>query len=256
MNDLRRLFGFFTIFPLSRPDDSISAVGRACYLLPVVGIVTGALAGLAGWGAAELWGGNVSAAFVLATALLLTGFHHADGLADMGDALMARGDSRRRLEVLKDRTLGVGAVAVLLLTYLVSWAAVLDLLTRIRFADIAWYMICAEVAARLPLLLVALSSPSSHEGSGRTFVESVRGGRGAAGIASTLALLALAAVWLHPGAPALALAGALLTAALVSAAGRLWFGGVGGDLLGASVELGRMTALLGLAASVYAWPPA
>ena len=255
MKQLRNAFSFFTIIPLAHPV-SIEEVAAACYLAPLVAVAVGTSAGIAGWGTSKIFGVLPAAALALAASLLLAGLHHSDGLADMGDALMARGDSRRRLAVLKDRTLGVGAVVSLLLTYLISWTALAEIF---RFSDGAlfvWYLASAELAARMALLVNAAVSHPSHPGSGSFFLTAARGWRGLTGIALSSLCLLMLMIPLGPAAPLLAAAAAILVAMLLSLAGRFWFGGVGGDILGATVELGRMSALLALAAAVNAWPSA
>ncbi|MCL4472751.1 MAG: adenosylcobinamide-GDP ribazoletransferase [Actinobacteria bacterium] len=284
MKGLRRVFGFFTILPLSQAG-TIRETAGAAYLLPLVGAFLGALEGLAGWGSLRIFGQPVAAALVLAAALLLTGLHHADGLADLGDALMVHGDRRRRIEVLKDRTMGIGAAGALVLTYLITWAALSQLLLlpggdapgdwshsgglsgpggwshsggwlnsggwtgwHGEGAAIVAALAAVEIAARLSLFTVAAASKASHEGSGKIFLETLRGWRNAVGIILSLAgLMALALVLPFP-AVAAAAGAAFIMGIILAAIGRISFGGAGGDILGAAVELGRMAAVLGLIA--------
>lgn len=248
MNSLRRVFGFFTVLPFACAG-TLEETARASFLLPAVGAALGALEGLAGWGSRQLFGLPVAAATTLAAALLLTGFHHADGLADVGDALMVHGDAARRIEVIKDRSLGTGAAGALILTYLLSWSALIGLLGwRDPGAWMVAALIVVEISARLSLFTVAAFSKPSHEGSGKIFLEELRGWRIITGVLLSIAVLAV----LQPVLPVsgmLASGGAALAAGLMLAAtGRFRFGGAGGDLLGAAVELGRAAALLGLIA--------
>ncbi|MHB9052562.1 MAG: adenosylcobinamide-GDP ribazoletransferase [Thermoleophilia bacterium] len=266
MNGLRRVFGFFTILPLSQAG-TLRETAEAAYLLPLVGAFLGALEGLAGWGSLRLFGQPVAAAVVLAAALLLTGLHHADGLADLGDALMVHGDAGRRIEVLKDRTMGIGAAGALILTCLITWGALLQLLglaegNRLagQFTPAGWsgwhnegaWIVAAlaavEIAARLSLFGVAWASRPSHEGSGKIFLETLRGWRNPAGILISLAGLTALALVLPISALVAAAGAAMVTGLVLAAVGRYRFGGAGGDILGAAVELGRMAAVLGLIA--------
>lgn len=248
MNGLRRVFGFFTILPLAKAG-AIEDTARAIYLLPLVAAFIGGAEGLAGWSSDRLLGQPVAAAAILATALLLTGMHHADGLADLGDALMVHGDAARRIDVLKDKTMGVGAAGALMLTYLVTWAALLQLLAlHGDGAQLVWSLVAVEIAARLSLLTLTAVSRPSHEGSGSVFLRTQKGWRGVVGIALSLAGLAALALALPVAGVLVAVFAAAAIGLMLAAAGRHWFGGVGGDIMGASVELGRMAALLGLVA--------
>ncbi len=224
-------------------------VASASYLMPAVALSLGLVEGLSGWGLSNLVRPQLAAAIILASALLLTGFHHSDGLADVGDALMARGDAARRIEVLKDRTLGIGAVGSLLLTYLVTWAALAEAVSVYEGVYLVAALVIAEVSARLCLLLVAIFSRPSHEGSGSIVISVLKGWRGAAATALSVAILASLAVLL-PWAALLAACAAAASSLIIIAMASRWFGGAGGDILGASVEWGRMAALVGIAAAL------
>lgn len=254
MRPLRTAFSFFTILPLGRGAE-LNEVAESCYCLPLVAVAVGAVAGIAGWGGTELLGAPVGAALALSVSLLLTGLHHVDGLGDFGDALMARGGPERRVAVLKDRTMGTGAVGALLMVYLLSWASLSQLFVMSGGGRIVGYLIAAELAARLAMLTNATISKTSHPGSGSAFLLAARSWRGVFGITAAIGGLLAASIFLDPAPLLLAGVAALLTAAAMSFAGHEWFGGVGGDLLGATLELGRMAALMGMVAALKAWPP-
>ena len=111
-----------------------------------------------------------------------------------------------------------------------------------------WLLLVMETAARLSLLLTAMLSRPSHGGSGSIFILALKGWRAAWGLALAGAILALTSVGLGFLAVSAATAAAVMTALSVTVLARRLFGGAGGDVLGASLELGRMAALLGLLA--------
>ena len=254
LRQLRLTAGFFTVLPLAR-SGSLEEIAASGYLLPALGVLLGLVEGPLAWCSWRAFGPGVAAALTLAAALLLTGLHHADGLADMGDALMVHGDTTRRIGVLKDRTMGIGAAGALIITYLLTWTGLAQLLTAgtglsgagaiFRFAEL---LMVAETAARLSLLMTAALSRPSHAGSGSIFIIALNGWRAAAGLALAGIILASTSLGLGILAVAAAAAAAAVTALAVTALARRLFGGAGGDVLGASLELGRMAALLGLLA--------
>ncbi|PYZ02954.1 adenosylcobinamide-GDP ribazoletransferase [Halogeometricum sp. wsp3] len=63
--------------------------------------------------AAGLLPAPVVAAAYLGSVVLVTGVNHADGLADLGDAAVVHGDPETRRDVMRDTTIGVGAVLAL-----------------------------------------------------------------------------------------------------------------------------------------------
>src|ERR687894_551116 len=148
---MRALLSFFTVLPVrSAP---LEAAAERAYLLPLVGLFTGAP------GAALILLGyamppGVVATLALAAVLLPAGLHHTDGVLDTGDALMGRGTPERRRMALKDTRVGTG-----------------------------------EVAARSAMLLtLAFGKPAEPGSSAAPFVQALRGRRRTFGAA--LALLA------------------------------------------------------------------
>ncbi len=246
---MRGVLGFFTILPVSRAG-SIEEIAASSYLLPIVAAFLGAFEGTAGWGLSHVFGVPVTAALVLAAALLLTGLHHSDGLADLGDALMVHGNADRRIEVLKDRTMGIGAAGALLLTYLTSWAAMAEVISLRPGAGLVVVFIAVEVSARLCLLITGILGRPSHQGSGSRFAYALKGRRGMLGIFLTLVILAPTVFFIPVPALLFAVAASVVASLLMLVVSWRFLGGIGGDVLGASVELGRLSALLGFLAGL------
>src|SRR5690606_3116856 len=80
---LRALIQFCTVLPLGRPAD-FDEFARRSYLYPLGGFVTGGIAALL---IVKLPPTPLAAAFALGTVLLVSGFHHFDGLLDFGDGI-------------------------------------------------------------------------------------------------------------------------------------------------------------------------
>lgn len=253
--DPRPLVGFFSRLPWggSAP---LGDVVAAFPLVPLVGWVTGALAGLAALLLSPLLPGAPLAAVVLAVAVGLTGLNQTDGLLDLGDGLMVHGDTEKRLRVMHDHSAGVGAVAAVVFTYLVGFAALAGIAGQVGVRPgVDWFggearrmaaaVVLAEVAARLPYLVLAWRGRSSHGGLGSAFLEGFAARHALVGVAAA-APAAVAGVWLGWAPVALAAAAALFTSVwLLRTATRL-LGGVGGDVLGASQELARTAVLLAI----------
>lgn len=243
---MRALVSFFTIIPSK--NSSLEQAARLVYLLPLVGLVTG-LPGAAVILLAHTGPPGVAATLALGAVLLMAGFHHTDGVLDAGDALMVRGTPARRREVLKDARVGVGGIGALFLVYAPALAALIALAgtspTRAALA-----LLAGEVAARSVMLLVmAFGKPAEGTSSAVPFVCSLRGRRGKIGVAlALLTPLALAAPlgWSAVSAVVVVPLVALVCARIAAGA----FGGVSGDVVGASGEAGRMALLVALSMNV------
>jgi len=189
---------------------------------------------------------EIVAVATLATLFAVTGIHHLDGVADLGDALVVHGDADRRRGVLKDTTTGVGALLAVAFV-LLSLALTVTTLARTPVFLAVGVVIAAEVGAKTGMATMACLGRAAHEGLGSQMT--------AAADPSKLvapALLASPALLVTGPSPAAAMAllGALVGATLPWWWARRHLEGLTGDVFGAANEIGR---LLGLLTGVIAW---
>jgi len=233
LNPLRALLQFTTVLPLGEPVD-FTSFARRSWLYPVAGYVTGGFAGICVfWIGAPL----LAAAGAVAALFFITGAHHLDGLLDLGDGLMVHGDREKRQQVLTDRQIGAGGVAMGGAVTLVSFAAMAS-------SPILWAaLITAEVAAKFSMAFLTAYGPPFREGI-HSFLHQY-----ARLYFPVLSALLCIPLLLLPVAP-LRLAGAALVMVIVPACllliSRRLFGGVNGDVVGASGEITRALVLAAL----------
>ena len=246
---MRALFSFFTILPLGR-GATLEEAARSSYLLPLVGLATGLP------GAVLLLSGiflpGVAASLALAAALLAAGLHHADGVLDVGDALMVRGAPARRREVLKDARVGVGGLGALFFVYapsLFALAAIADASAYLA----ALSLLAAEVSARSAILLLLVFGHPAAEGSSSSyFVRALKGRRRAAAVVLAVSLPGFVASLLGWSALVASLLAAPAVATLALRISRAAFGGISGDVSGATGELTRAVLLVAFSAAIPA----
>ncbi|MFC6904721.1 adenosylcobinamide-GDP ribazoletransferase [Halalkalicoccus tibetensis] len=232
LDALRGALGFLTRLPVGRDERAWEAFRRTPAAFPLAGYAVGALLTVPFLlpGPAP----TIALAFLLSI-YLVTGINHADGVADLGDAAVVHGTPEERREVMRDTTVGVGALLALGVV-LVGLALAGLSLAALPLAAAAAVVLAAEVGAKLSMaFLICLGEPA-HEGMGSRFV-----GRGRRAlvwpllVAFPITLLSL---------PALAaVAGAALSGALLRSWASHRLGGVSGDVLGAANEVGRVVAL-------------
>jgi adenosylcobinamide-GDP ribazoletransferase len=241
----RAAFVFLTRVPVGgHPYTPVEWAWSAAHF-PLVGVVVGGILAVVHRALAPL-GLLADSVFVVAESLLLTGALHEDGLADTFDALGGAPDRERIFEILKDSRVGAfGACALL-----VSFAGRVALLERLG-ADAEWALPLALCGARVgPVWQIAALPYVSRTGAKSTDVMQAR---------SPQALLAT--VWLAVVAVVVAanhlVSGerlavmALVLAAITAASGWIYArraGGVTGDFLGATEQIGELAAL-----AVLAW---
>ena len=243
---MKDLLSFFTVLPVRGA--SLQQAAREVRLLPLVGLVTG-LPGAVLLLAAHVVPPGVAATLALGTVLLAAGLHHADGVLDLGDALMSHGGPDRRREVLADTRVGIGGLGALFLVYAPTIGA-LAALCATSPGRAALALLAGEVSARSAMLLVlAFGEPADARSSSVPFVRALSGPQRTATI--VMALLAPLPFLLATSALApLAILSAPLVAfgALRIAAAK--FGGIGGDIVGASGETARAALLIILSATM------
>lgn len=235
---IRGAVAFLTRLPVGGGEHEWNAFRESPYTVPLVGYLIGGLAGAAFLLPVQP---TTIVAVYLTVLYGLSGITHADGLADVGDAIGVHGDRERRREVLKDSATGVGGMLLLGVTLVVVTLGALGFagsssMVAFRLA------VAAEVGAKLGMVLVICYGRPAHEGLGSQLVG--RLDRSAYGPA---VLVAAPAVLAAPNGTTAALLGAVVAGPLVGAAMLTWghaaLGGVNGDVIGATNELARAVGL-------------
>ena len=242
---MKALLSFFTVLPVRGA--TLEEAAREIHLLPFIGLITG-LPGAVLLMAARFVPPDVAATLALGAVLLASGLHHADGVLDVGDAIMARGSPDRRREVLRDTRVGIGGLGALFLVYAPTVGA-LAALCETSPARAALSLLAGEVAARSTMLLMlAFGEPADPRSSSVPFVRALSGPQRTPVVVALLAplplLLAISAL---ASLAILAVPLVTLGAIRISAAK---FGGIGGDVVGATGEVSRAALLVFLSATV------
>ena len=249
MSDALRLaFGTFTAWPVPAPRAvSKATAARALLLAPLAALTLGALAAGVLWSGRELglapW--PVAAVAVLVLALGSRGFH-LDGLADTADGLTASYDRERSIAVMKTGDVGpAGAAAIVLI--LVVQIGSLASLGMTPWAPVAAALVVAASRAAASLGC-ATGVAGASTGIGNVFTGAVPKLAVAAQWFLVTAALMGAALLLDldwwRGLVAAAVAVVLTVLVVARAVRRI--GGVTGDILGASIEVGLAGMLLAL----------
>src|ERR687897_223798 len=243
---MRALLSFFTVLPVRGA--SLEEAAREIRLLPLIGLLTG-LPGAVLLLAAHIVPPGVSATLALGAVLLAAGLHHADGVLDVGDAIMAHGSPDRRRDVLEDTRVGIGGLGALFMVYAPTVGA-LAALCAISPARAALALFAGEVAARSAMLLMlAFGEPADPRSSSVPFVRALSGPRRAPGV--VVASLAPLPFLLASGALApLGILAAPLVALGALRVSAVKFGGIGGDVVGATGEVCRTSLLVFLSATM------
>ena len=243
---LRRAWAFLTRLPGGAHPGADQELGRSVPWFPVVGAAIGGLSGAVYWALLGPLGAPLAAVIAVATGVVATGGFHEDGLADTADAL--GGTTRqRRLEIMKDSRVGVFGVMALVLSTLVRVFAV----SSLAATDGLVALVVAHMLGRTMAVAVMGAAPAAAgTGLGHSYTTRLPRAWTVAAIVITSAAAASLGL---PGAVSLAAAaaGALLVALVAWRA----FGGITGDVLGATEQIAEMAVLASAAAlvSTHGW---
>jgi adenosylcobinamide-GDP ribazoletransferase len=253
LRQIKNLLAFLTVLPFRMDMEYLADSARLMWLFPLVGALLGLLAGVFGWAVGLVLPALVSGALALAVLLLLTGLHHTDGLLDFADAVMYHGTKERKIEIMHDQFTGAGAVGFGLMTYLITALAFGELVKTVFIFGYAVplvvpTLIVSELCAKLSMVVATWAGRAVHEGMNSPFMAAMHDKGGGAQLAAAVALTFLVAVPLLSFAGALTVLAAVVSALIMVAVAHRNFGGVTGDVLGATNELVRMVVVVVLLA--------
>ena len=236
LKEIGSVFSFLTIIPTNSAN--LETIAKYMYLFPIVGIAIGLVIGGFGFGLSYIGlEPLIVGLLVVAAIALITGIHHTDGLADFADGLMAKGTKEKKLQAMKDLSTGsAGIVSVVL--YIVGMIIALSLAEGYLLFQA---ILVSEIMAKFSMVLMASTGQSAALGSNSSFVELMKDKKKF--VASiVLTIIPLVVISGSSGMIVFA-AGIILTLFLVGISTRS-FGGITGDVLGASNELTRLSSLL------------
>ena len=255
----RDLLAFLTVVPLGKTEDFVETSARNMWLFPLVGTLIGLLA--AGYFFASRFVlsyilelvdfivhvptafllGIVPPAMTLAFLLVFTGFQHFDGLIDLGNALGIRKVEERREIAHRWVVTYRGAVLALVVEFsavaglfFLSWSVALRAL------------VLGEVCAKLAMVTIVWRGKAAHQGLGARFIGSAKR---KVNVAAYAAAFLIGYLLLGFAGLIVVLVAALFGAFMEKVANSV-FGGVSGDMIGATNETSRALSLVLVAAIV------
>jgi adenosylcobinamide-GDP ribazoletransferase len=228
---------YLTIVPIpGRPYGGSEELGAAAPWFPIVGLGIGVVLVVTDTLITMVFPALVAALLTVTLWKTLTGGLHLDGLADCLDGLAGR-DPAHRLAVMRDSCIGVFGALGLILFLLLKIGAVAELTPGGRWP----VLLAAPAIGRAMPPLVALVFPAARsEGHGAEF----RLGLGVGSAILGLVVTTVVGFAVLGPIGIIALAAATLVTFGVGGFMTRRLGGMTGDVLGASVEVAELAALL------------
>ncbi|MFD0362570.1 adenosylcobinamide-GDP ribazoletransferase [Nocardia sp. GCM10030253] len=236
MNELRLAVSWLTVVPVRGPDNvDRKTAGQAIALAPLVGGALGAAAAALLW--VLIWAGvtaPLAGLLVVAALALITRGMHLDGLADTMDGLGSYGPPERARQIMKSG--GVGPFGVVAIVFSIGIQA-------FSFAALAqaerWFaVILAVVVGRVAVVLACRQGIDAAPDTG--FGALVAGTQSSLTVivwATASVAAGLSVVPEYPWLGPLVVLLALTTSAVLVGHCVHRFGGLSGDILGATLEI-------------------
>ena len=229
------VFSFLTILPSS--NSTLNETAKYMYLFPVVGIIIGVLVGGFGFGLSFLLDPMLVGFLVVTSIAILTGIHHADGLADFADGLMVKGSKEKKLNAMKDLSTGsAGIVAIVL--YLIGLVVTISLTTGF---DLFKAILISEILAKFSMVLMASLGNSASVGSNSSFVQIMKDKRK---LMLAFAIMIIPVVLLGEITGLVMLGVTFIVTLVILGISTRSFGGITGDVIGSTNELTRLASLM------------
>ena len=235
LKQIGSVFSFLTIIPTSNSD--LNSIAKNMYLFPIVGIVIGLVVGSLGYGLSLYLEPLVVSLVVVASLAVITGIHHTDGLADFADGLMTKGTKEKKRKAMKDLSVGSAGIFSIVL-YAIGVIIALSLSSGMELFKI---ILLSEIMAKFSMVLMAGLGNSASIGSNSPFMDSMKDKKRLL-IAGIITIIPLIVIGEMNGLIVFA-AGIIVTMFLVGLSTKS-FGGITGDVMGASNELTRLSSLL------------
>lgn len=243
------VIGFLTVIPVKPSKHSLKNAAEHMYLFPIVGGFIGLSGGVIVYFAGQVFPNIIAATLSLLAIFALTRFYHIDGLMDFGDGLLACGSRVEKLCVMKDSRVGVGGLALSLIIILLTvWA-----LANLSLEVIVQYFVTAEVSAKFSMIVLAAAGRSAREGTGIYFVTAMKGRCGYIRLLLATFISAIIGFPLVGLKVVYVMVTVILVSLLILAISNASFGGVTGDVFGATNEISRVASLLALLAVISNW---
>lgn len=260
----RDLMSFLTTISPTKDESFVETSARFMFLFPVIGALIGFLTGLYalfaynflsllfGFLNSTLFSGAQTTFFsylarvfasvvTLAFLFVLTGLQHLDGLVDVGNAIGIRKASiEERIRIAHAWTVThTGAFMAIAVSF-----CTLLFIFLVKPEAIIQSLIVAETSAKLAMVTCAWQGSSLRKGLGSIFIDSMKKKHGLYLIALVFSMII--GVLLSGLQGVLAVILGIAIGGLMVASSKRIFGGVNGDVFGATNEIGRMIALFAL----------
>lgn len=175
-------FQFLTIMPLKvKGNISEKEIAQSATFFPVVGVFQGSLVLLSALLLSKVLPSEIVSGLIVLILIISNGGFHLDGLADTFDALSVKSsgneaiDRQNRLSVMKDSATGAIGVTAIVLTILLKFLLIKNLLATYTFPLVPYFMLfLMPVFSRWSMIPAIFHGKSARQdGLGKIFIDNI-----------------------------------------------------------------------------------
>ena len=238
-----KLISFLTIIPVDKfpKNNDLENISKNMFLFPIIGIAIGIIYIPIVILSSYLFNHLISGFVITSFIAILTGLHHTDALADFADGIMVKGNKEKKYKVIHEPLIGTAGV-VAIITYFLGM--VITISTYAKIDTLIASLLISEVIAKYSMVLQAYFSQSAWEGYSSLFTKNMKSNRKM--IISTIMTITT-----------IIIIGQIIQALLIQVfitgiiccfiiiyISKKNFGGISGDVMGATNEIVRICCLL------------
>lgn len=208
------------------------------HFFPVCGGIIGIIVGFIAFFSSMFLPQYITSFIVLVTFVIVTGVHHIDALADFADGLMVKGDRESKRKAMSDPIVGSAGATALIINFIGLFIALLSFDSSLK---LLYAIVVSEIIAKYVMVMQASVGDSAWSGFSSAFTIEMKK-RNKITISTIFTIVLVLSIEGVLG---------LLTLGIVIIIGFIIyiisyrnFGGVSGDVFGASNEIARLSSLL------------
>ena len=237
------LISFLTIIPVvNKPpsDNGLENIAKNMYLFPLIGLVIGVISIPITISSFYLLNHFISGLLITVFLVIITGVHHTDALADFADGIMVKGNIEKKYKVIHDPMIGSAGV-VAISSYLLGMTVAISSFTG--FERLVISLVMSEIAAKYTMVLQAFLSESAWEGHSSLFTKNMKSQKKII-ISTAIAVILMAVVGQSIQLLSQVFITGIICCFVVMYISKKSFGGVTGDVMGATNEIVRLCCLI------------
>ncbi len=232
---INSVISFLTIIPSKNVE--LDIVAKNMYLFPIAGALIGLIVGAGGYGLSLFLQPLIVGLLLTGSIVIITGIHHTDALCDFADGMMAKGTKEKKLKAMRDPAVGSAGV----ITVVLYAGGMIMALSMMKGFALFQAILLSELLAKFVMVLQANRGLSAWQGLSSPFTQSMKDKK-KIGVAAVLSIVPIVLIGGMTGVIVIT-AGVGLAFLLLVVANRS-FGGISGDVFGATNELVRLSSLL------------